>query len=262
MRFVCTCCGFSRPQRFDECPKCEAWDSSSAQKEEKANRALRLSDYEAADDERITTGRADWDAALAGGMTKNMVLLVPGKPGFGKTSELLRIAHHIGTKRSPVAFGSSERPIQAISLRAKQLDVDRDRIVPARVHTSEEFLEHVEATGAKHAMLDSWGGLGRARDVEHVKQLREIIGEGSLWIVCHVTKSGELAGESVLEHEVDAVVWVRRKSLRTSKNWHGPAPLSTRRQLPTQETAQAKSEAADPAPRSRSSAAARLRVVR
>lgn len=261
LTYACAVCGFEAARYFDRCPECEQLCTcgklvrNGPDHEKTISKVLRLSEIECASETR-TLVLPDWDQVLSGGLTENMIILVPGRAGGGKTSEMLRVANVLGSKSDPVLFLLSERrPPGAIALRARQLSINPNAILFQKVRSSEEIVELVEQTGVRHVILDSWGGIKpRDREVSHVGEVRSLIGAGSFWIICQVTKAGDLAGESALEHEVDATVWVSAKKLRCTKNWHGRLTSVSRTFLEP-----AGSLPGSPAPKKRGT---RLRLVR
>lgn len=188
-------------------------------------RALRLSDVSPADVERIPL-RSDWDLALDGGAVPGMIIIIYGKGGAGKTTDMLLLSGEHGA-----AYMSSERKLPEIAAAAKVLSVNDRKILPAEVRTMHDVCEHVSATGQFLNVLDSWNALRRP-EPDQIDDLREVLGDGICFIVCHMTKDGDLRGSEELFHKVDAVVRLQRAHFKVEKNWHGPLHRVAR-QLPT-----------------------------
>lgn len=131
---------------------------------------------------------------------------------------MLRVAARVGTPEAPSIYCFTERTEEELSSHAAFVDVDRSRIVPISVTSIDEAVE-ATPTGS-HLFLDSWGNLERP-DPKDIAKIREIE-TATAWLICHVNKRGEIEGRQKLDHAASAVVWVRKTSLRTSKNWHGP----------------------------------------
>jgi len=171
--------------------------------------------------------REDWDFALGGGATPGMVVLVYGPAGVGKTADLLRLAAdhnaaYVSTEREPLDLFST----------AQAMGVNARRIFPAKVQTIAQACAHIVRIGSAFSVLDSWNELSRV-DPDYIGKLRDAIGDGCIFIICHVTQEGRVRGPETLIHKVDAVIKMRQKHLYTSKNWHGPRAILVRRNVPT-----------------------------
>jgi len=103
--FTCSECGGVSPKWLGQCPHCQAWNTLeesrdhglAAQAEQHryaplaASTALRsLSDVEALELPRISTGIPEFDRVLGGGLVAGAVVLIGGDPGIGKSTLLLQ----------------------------------------------------------------------------------------------------------------------------------------------------------------------------
>src|SRR5919205_2987231 len=98
--YACTECGGQALKWQGQCPHCQAWNTleeALADAAPSANRfALiaeggklqRLSEVEAREEERITTGVAEFDRVVGGGIVAGGGGLVGGGPGTGKSTPL------------------------------------------------------------------------------------------------------------------------------------------------------------------------------
>jgi len=177
----------------------------------------RLSDFDAHEPERFDCGK-DWNAALGGGVVRGGIVLVASRGGSGKTTEMLRVAARLGTPDTPSIYCFSERSEEELASHAAFVKIDRTRIAPVPVKTIDDAIE-ATPTGA-HLFIDSIGNLEHF-DPKEIEKIREI-STATAWLICHVNKRGEIEGRQKLDHGASATVWVRRTTLRTSKNWHGP----------------------------------------
>ncbi|HET7160237.1 MAG TPA: DNA repair protein RadA, partial [Burkholderiales bacterium] len=213
-----------------QCPHCQAWNTleeTLAEAAPSANRfALiaetaklqRLSEVPAREEERLSTGVAEFDRVLGGGLVAGGVVLIGGDPGIGKSTLLLQALAAMGATRK-VLYVSGEESAQQVALRARRLGVDA-----RQVHVLAEInLEKVQATiQAEHpdvAVIDSIQTLysGQLQSAPgSVAQVRECAaqltrlakaGSTSIIFIGHVTKEGALAGPRVLEHMVDTVLY-------------------------------------------------------
>jgi DNA repair protein RadA/Sms len=247
--YTCTECGGQVPKWQGQCPHCMAWNTlvETIAEAAPANRysALattsqlqRLSEVEAAETPRQTTGIAEFDRVLGGGLVPGGVVLIGGDPGIGKSTLLLQALCHLGAHQN-VLYVSGEESAQQIALRAKRLALDA---APVQL-LAEIQLEKISATLLAQkpdvAVIDSIqtvysealqsapGSVAQVR--ECAAQLTRLAKQAgiSVILVGHVTKEGALAGPRVLEHIVDTVLYFEGDSnssfrlIRAFKNRFG-----------------------------------------
>jgi DNA repair protein RadA/Sms len=198
----------------------------------------RLSDVEALETPRQTTGIAEFDRVLGGGLVQGGVVLIGGDPGIGKSTLLLQALCHLGASNK-VLYVSGEESAQQIALRAKRLALDAG---PVQL-LAEIQLEKISATLLAHmpnvAVIDSIqtiysealqsapGSVAQVR--ECAAQLTRLAKQTGITVILvgHVTKEGTLAGPRVLEHIVDTVLYFEGDSnssfrlIRAFKNRFG-----------------------------------------
>jgi DNA repair protein RadA/Sms len=163
------------------------------------------------------------------------VNLVGGDPGIGKSTLLLQLAAAMG----PVLYVSGEESARQIKLRAERLGINTPELLLLAETELEQVLAAIEQERPAMAVIDSiqtmyTGVLGSAPGT--VGQLREctqqLIGlakrtDVPVFLVGHVTKEGAIAGPRVLEHMVDAVLYLEGERfqayrvLRAVKNRFG-----------------------------------------
>ena len=258
----CTACGNEQPRWFGRCPACNQWNTASeapagksaagaapkrssaarwvpAGATDRASTPMPLADVELGRVERTATGLREIDRVLGGGLVPGSVVLVGGDPGIGKSTLLLQLAMALSREGRRVLYVSGEESEQQIRIRARRLG----EVPPALLLLCETDLEAVLEAAAQvkpDAMIvDSIQTLSRA-DLEGgagtVTQVRECAlallhyAKGSrtpVFLVGHVTKEGGVAGPRVLEHMVDAVLYLEGERyqhyrvLRAAKNRFG-----------------------------------------
>ena len=134
--YSCTECGGQTLKWQGQCPHCEAWNTLVETVAEAApsgkNRysalstssaVQRLSEVEAEEVPRTSTGIAEFDRVLGGGLVRGAVVLIGGDPGIGKSTLLLQALAHLSVSRN-VLYVSGEESSQQIALRAKRLALD------------------------------------------------------------------------------------------------------------------------------------------
>lgn len=257
--FFCTECGAESLTWKGQCPACKAWDTLKEAPRQSGGRGGRKRDSwtgqvgtglvhldkieggEVA--RRFTSGIAEFDRALGGGMVEGGVILIGGDPGIGKSTLLLQTLAKADCGRRLYVTG--EESASQVSDRADRLGLPKSNIVVM----AETCIEDIEAAvdeifptkGRGLLVADSIQTL-YANNVESapgtVSQVREcavrltrLAKSRGLTVVLigHVTKDGSLAGPRVLEHLVDAVLYFEgdpqspHRLVRAMKNRFGAA---------------------------------------
>ncbi len=228
--YACTECGGQALKWQGQCPHCQAWNTleeSVAEASPSGNRfALiaegsklqRLSEVEAREEERISTGIAEFDRVLGGGLVAGGVVLIGGDPGIGKSTLLLQALADMGA-RHKVLYVTGEESPQQVALRARRLGADARRLHVLAEINLEKIQATIHAEKPDVAVIDSIQTLysGQLQSAPgSVAQVRECAAQltrvakastTSIIFVGHVTKEGTLAGPRVLEHMVDTVLY-------------------------------------------------------
>lgn len=248
--YVCSACGTSHPKWAGRCPSCGAWNTleeAAAVSPAQAGRfaetrlltAMPLTKIAVDEARRLSTGFAEVDRPLGGGIVPGSIILVGGEPGIGKSTLLLQVSGNLAKDREVLYVSGEESPEQ-LALRAKRLGVVAPslKILPAT--NSDNVARTLAETMPKLAIVDSIqtmstdrfsSGPGSITQVrESAAQLQAVAKEHGVpvIIVGHVTKEGSIAGPKVLEHLVDVVLylegekWHGYRLLRGAKNRFGP----------------------------------------
>lgn len=254
--FVCQGCGHESPKWLGRCPACSAWNTfveeraaTSAAPASRSlvkagpgreGRPLRLAEAEAAPEQRTPVGLKEFDRVLGGGVVAGAVVLVGGDPGIGKSTLLLQVMNDLAGKLGPVLYVSGEESAQQVRLRAERLGtVAQDLLFLAETDLSviEGALDRAKPRAVVVDSIQTIFHSDLPAAPGSVTQVRECAAALLRWgkaagvpvfLVGHVTKSGELAGPRVLEHIVDTVLYFegeRQTSfrvLRAVKNRFGP----------------------------------------
>jgi DNA repair protein RadA/Sms len=228
--YSCTDCGGQALKWQGQCPHCQAWNTleeAIAEAAPSANRfALiaeggklqRLSEVEAREEERISTGVPEFDRVLGGGLVAGGVVLIGGDPGIGKSTLLLQALAEMGATRKVLYISGEESP-QQVALRARRLGVDARQVHVLAETNLEKIQAAIQSEKPDVAVVDSIQTLYSAQLQSapgSVAQVRECAaqltrvaksGTTSIIFIGHVTKEGALAGPRVLEHMVDTVLY-------------------------------------------------------
>ena len=252
---VCSACGATFGKWQGQCGECGAWNTLSEMVVESASaastgrraswvgdaagaRVAALSDVPAEVDARRSTGIAELDRVLGGGLVAGSVVLIGGDPGIGKSTLLLQAMALLG-RDPPVLYVTGEESLAQVAARATRLGLPIDGLLALAETSIERVLEHAFKLRPKVMVADSIQTLWTeelAAAPGSVSQVRESAARlvrfaketgTSVFLVGHVTKEGGIAGPRVLEHMVDAVLYFegdsgsRFRVLRAFKNRFG-----------------------------------------
>ncbi len=230
--FFCQNCGYESAKWLGQCPGCKQWNSFveetvSPAKSLKKNRVMGqeekkpalLSEISLQEEDRITTGMAELDRVLGGGIVEGSLTLVGGDPGIGKSTLLLQVCRNLALGGHEVLYISGEESLKQIKLRANRIGKFNEHLRLYCETSLEEIEEVIRKNKPKVVIIDSIQTMYR-EDVSSapgsVSQVREAtavllqLAKGlnvSVFIVGHVTKEGTVAGPRVLEHMVDTVLY-------------------------------------------------------
>jgi DNA repair protein RadA/Sms len=182
---------------------------------------------------------AEFSRVLGGGVVPGSLVLVGGDPGVGKSTLLLQAASGLATATDSVLYVTAEESAQQIKLRADRLGINTDALYVLSETNIDSILGAADEINPIAIVIDSiqtvyveeiTSGTGS------VSQVRECTArlmayakprEVAIFIVGHVTKEGAIAGPRVLEHMVDAVLYLegerfhQYRILRAVKNRFG-----------------------------------------
>ncbi|MBA0127831.1 DNA repair protein RadA [Haloechinothrix sp. YIM 98757] len=229
----CTECGYEVAKWVGRCPECQAWGTITEQAAPAAAtakvaagapsspaRPIGEVDLDAA--RARSTGVAELDRVLGGGLVPGAVMLLAGEPGVGKSTLLLEVAYRwvagaAGSTR-PSLYITGEESAGQVRLRAERTGNLHESMYLAAESDFSALLGHVDAIDPGLLIVDSVqtmsspkvdgtpGGVAQVKDV--TAGLVALAKERGLPVVLvgHVTKEGSVAGPRVLEHVVDVVL--------------------------------------------------------
>ena len=237
--FVCQECGYESPKWMGQCI-CGAWNTMveekviNAGKDDKRRRTsvradgndmrisskpARISEILSGEEKRIDTGIGELNRVLGGGLVSGSLVLISGEPGIGKSTIIIQAASNIAAYGGPVLYVSGEESEEQIKMRADRVCRSLPENLFLLAETNMENINEVcRQLKPAFLIIDSIQTM-YSSDLDSapgsVSQVRacgnELMRIGKVWnipvfIVAHVTKSGELAGPRILEHMVDCVL--------------------------------------------------------
>ena len=228
--FVCNECGYESAKWMGKCPACNSWNTffeekistkvESGKREKKIQEAPKpLNSYVGQDAQRTSTGYAELDRVLGGGLVKGSLVLVGGEPGIGKSTLILQLCDKVKGE-GKVLYVSGEESAEQIKLRADRLNIKNDDILFLGETDIDIIDQNIEELNPKLVIIDSMQTM-YSEDISSapgsVSQVREITSrimkicksrKITTIIIGHVTKDGNIAGPRVLEHMVDTVLYI------------------------------------------------------
>jgi DNA repair protein RadA/Sms len=262
--FLCIECGDDQPRWFGRCPTCGAWNTAHEETRSAGASAAAggpggesaprgswvaagsergvprpLAQLSADRARRVTTGIPEVDRVLGGGLVAGGILLLGGDPGIGKSTLALQVASALAAGGARVLYLSGEESPEQVRLRAARLGALPDSLFVLSETELESALAAAEGLQPAALIVDSIQTVASrqvAAGPGSVSQVRECalgflaFAKGRrvpTILVGHVTKDGAVAGPRVLEHMVDAVLYLEGERyqelriLRAAKNRFG-----------------------------------------
>lgn len=198
----------------------------------------RLGDITEKNIDRLSTGMAELDLVLGGGIVPGSLVLLGGDPGIGKSTIALQLAVNAQRSGHDVLYVSGEESVQQIKLRSNRLPVTENLAVLAETNL-ETVLSTIIAEQPELVVIDSIqtmnsdqvnGVVGGVSQLTFAtNSLMRLAKENHIAVIVigHVTKEGMLAGPKTLEHMVDTVLYLEGerfaslRMLRSNKNRFG-----------------------------------------
>lgn len=230
--FVCQECGYESPKWMGQCI-CGAWNSMVEEKvvdvdeddkrrrgkPERTVKPVKLADVRSGDHTRLATGIGELDRVLGGGLVLGSLTLISGEPGIGKSTLIIQAAAKIAESIGRVLYITGEESEEQIKMRADRVcKGNLDQLFLLSETNMEEIIAATEQINPAFLIIDSIQTM-YSSDLESapgsVSQVRACtnelmrVGKGKalpIFIVAHVTKSGDLAGPKIVEHLVDCVL--------------------------------------------------------
>ncbi len=251
--FACTACGVTHQKWAGRCEACGAWNSVHEEAPLSVGpgpRALggakgrRIEVTTLATTEapppRASSGIAELDRVLGGGLVAGSAILVGGDPGIGKSTLMLQAAASFARNGLSCLYISGEEAAAQVRMRAARLGLADAPVQLAAETSLRDILTTLDALRPDLAILDSvqtlWSDTidsapGSVAQVRATAQ--ELVSFAkkrgtAVVLVGHVTKDGQIAGPRVVEHMVDTVLYFEGERghpfriLRAVKNRFGP----------------------------------------
>lgn len=215
------------------CPDCNTWDSLVEQTERKesssrtrspatalTNKPVLIRDVTTGGFERLPVLGEEFARVLGGGLVPGSLVLIGGDPGIGKSTLLTGVAAAFAEAVGPTLYVSAEESVQQIKLRATRMGLDPAELLLYGETSLDSILTQIDQLRPRMVIVDSIQTV-YLEDVTSAAGSVSQVREGALrllrlakdtgipmFLVGHVTKEGAIAGPRVLEHIVDAVLYL------------------------------------------------------
>ena len=242
-RFVCQSCGHESPRWVGKCSECDAWNSfqeeirvpdkpvtiaraaaaAGALSSPGTSRAIPITQVTAQKGVRISSGIAELDRVLGGGIVPGGLTLVGGDPGIGKSTLLTQVAHCIATGANgipmSVLYVSGEESVQQIKLRSERIGAGNENLYLLNETEISSIVHQIASLSPGLVVIDSIqttydssleSAPGNVSQIRNCAATLAQVAKGGgppIFLIGHVTKEGSLAGPRVLEHMVDTVLY-------------------------------------------------------
>ena len=249
--FICRDCGGSFSKWAGQCPDCRNWNTFEETEPPSRTESCRFKGYSGGkspvcamaavrleDFARFTSGMEELDRVLGGGIVPGSVVLIGGDPGVGKSTGLLQVSASL-SKDCKTLYVTGEESPQQIAMRAQRLGLPDQHLLLLAETQVEEICAVAEQEKPQLMIIDSIqtmqtaesssspGSVSQVREsAAYLTQFAKQTGT-AIFLVGHVTKSGDLAGPRVLEHIIDVVCYIegsghsRFRIIRAVKNRFG-----------------------------------------
>ena len=231
--YICGNCGRRSAGRFKICPQCKQFDTLQEVVEEQRASSRRsiarstsqripqaLAEIDPRAEPRIHLPIAEFNRVLGGGSVPGSLILLGGEPGIGKSTLALQLSAEMAQSGGAVLYVSGEESARQLKRRADRLGLDAGELyllpetdlanIIAQTQALQPSLLVVDSIQTtRHAASESLPGLpAQVRQCAgELQQLAKSSGI-SVMLIGHVTKDGSIAGPRVLEHIVDAVLYL------------------------------------------------------
>ena len=245
--FVCTACENVTVKWEGQCRSCSAWNTIIERRDtgrftwlrSDSQDAVHLADASVEDLPRMSLSSGEVNRVLGGGIVPGSLVLLAGDPGIGKSTLLLQVAAEVARRYSSVFYVTGEESVSQVKMRADRLGIDGQSLYILTQTNVEETLARLDERLPALAVIDSIQTMYDPALSSHpgnVSQIRECARRLLEWgkannvpiiLTGHVTKGGDIAGPRVLEHMVDAALYMEGDAvsswrlLRAVKNRFG-----------------------------------------
>lgn len=247
-RFVCKECGCISNSWLGKCPECNSWSSFIEEiVEDQKNltpnskdtiKPIKIQEINTSENDLVKLEENQLNIFYGEGIVTGSVILLAGEPGIGKSTYLFFMSNNIERNKKIYYFSGEESSVQIrkrfdrvgqndISVFISNIsDIEKISDICKTEKPSFLFIDSIQTVFSKN--VDS--GPGTISQIKYCTQALVELAKSTgliIIIVCHITKSGEIAGPKLMEHMVDVVTYFESdfknqyRVLRSKKNRFG-----------------------------------------
>ncbi|RKX82792.1 MAG: DNA repair protein RadA, partial [Spirochaetes bacterium] len=257
--FECIECGHQDPKWLGRCPSCGGWNtmeqitrSSVACNAATGNHespglsskgTIMLQNIDISEVPRFSSGFAEVDRVLGGGIMRGSAILLGGEPGIGKSTLMMQIAGSAritnnSTESGKILYISGEESASQLKMRANRLNINSSNIEILIESDLGRILDALDKSKPKLIVMDSIqtvvseeagkvpGTVNQVKFCGHSLISWSKNNNAAIFFIAHVTKEGVIAGPKIVEHMVDTVLYFDHSNsgirfVRAAKNRFG-----------------------------------------
>jgi DNA repair protein RadA/Sms len=260
MKYICSSCQSEFLRWSGKCPSCGEWGTLEELEEEVGIKTTKKGKSKAADyktitkfgntssskshRDRLSTGYSELDRVLGGGLVGGEIVLISGEPGVGKSTILLQVALNLVKKGKKVLYVCGEEsPSQLYSRLDRVSGGKSSKKFENLLVTDNTDVDQLSALIEKEKLdlviVDSIQSVSSEFSRGFVGSISQVRISGTvltrtakhtatpIFIVGQINKMGNVAGPKILEHIVDAVIYIEGEQfnqyriVRGMKNRYG-----------------------------------------
>jgi DNA repair protein RadA/Sms len=261
MKYICTNCESEFLKWSGKCPSCGEWgtleelEDENVSSKKASNDKKKPSDYKPITDfsyksdskthkNRLSTGYSELDRVLGGGLVGGEVVLISGEPGVGKSTILLQVALNLVKEGKEILYVCGEESPSQLYSRLDRVNNGKsskkyDNLFVTDSTDVDEIAILIESKGFDLVIVDSIQSVSSESSRGFVGSVSQVRVSGTvltrtakqtatpIFIVGQINKMGNVAGPKILEHIVDAVLYIEGEQfnqyrvVRGMKNRYG-----------------------------------------
>ncbi len=247
-RFVCKECGCVSNSWLGKCPECNSWSSFIEEIIEERQKKIEVSsnlikpikvqEIQTSINDIIRLNEENLNIFFGDGLVIGSIILLAGEPGIGKSTFLFFLSNYIERNKKVFYFSGEESSVQ-IKKRFDRVGHNDSSVFVSNISDINSIIELCKNDQPSFLFIDSIqttyssdvdSGPGTISQIKKCTQLLVEFAKTTgiiIIIVCHITKSGEIAGPKIMEHMVDVVTYFESdfknqfRVLRSKKNRFG-----------------------------------------